>query len=70
MPRWVGFEPSDFNAEQYRQSVGENHGAALTTEGVREGIADITREYDKDPKNHWLTAIKETPAYLTKVKTA
>ena len=66
MPTFVGFEHSNFDAEKYRQAVCDNHGQTLSTEGVREGIASVAQQYDQDPKNHWLTAMMDTAAYVSR----
>lgn len=67
MVELVGFKKSTFDPERYRQAVCDNHGKELTTNGVRDGIAAVAREYEKSPQTHWLTAMKETPAYISEV---
>jgi len=66
MPTLVGFEKSNFDQERYRREICDNHGKPLTTAGILEGLAAVAGEYDAGPDKHWLTAMKDTPFYISK----
>lgn len=66
MPTLVGFEKSTFDPERYRREICDNHGETMTTEGILEGIAAVAESYEADPKTHWLTAMKDTPFYISR----
>jgi len=68
MPQLVGFEKSTFDPVRYRREVCDNHGETLTTEGIMEGLAAIAKEFEAAPDEHWLTAMKETPFYISASK--
>lgn len=63
MPRFVGFEKSTFDAEKYRQSARDNHGQELTSEGICAGIAKMEK-YIVNGNGDWISALKDTPAYI------
>lgn len=67
MATLVGFEQSSFDEKRYKIAVCDNHGEQLTTEGILEGIAEIKKSIEQSNGNHWLTAMKETPAYIKKM---
>ncbi len=66
MATLVGFEESTFDPERYKREVCDNHGNPLTTDGVLEGLASVSRDYDSAPAQHWLTAMKDTPFYISR----
>jgi hypothetical protein len=65
MPRLVGFEHSNFDEARYRREVCDNHGEALTTDGILEGLSAIAREIETQPDQNWLSAMKDTPFYIS-----
>lgn len=68
MPQLVGFEKSTFDSERYRREVCDNHGQTLTSDGVLAGLAAVAKEYNEAPEAHWLSAMKNTPFYISRQK--